>query len=64
MELTRRKFGKILVASILAVLTGSWKLVGRMVPEGFTRAVKAKSFAGRIRALDAFEIKRPARWGG
>jgi hypothetical protein len=64
MELTRRKFGKILAASAVAVLSGVWKVAGRMVPASFIRAVKAKSFPGRIRALDEAEVKGTAKWGG
>ncbi len=64
MELTRRRFGKMLMAVAVAIVTGAWKGGKRLVPVRLVEAVRAKTFPGRISPLNEAKVKKQAKWGG
>jgi hypothetical protein len=55
MELTRRRFGKLLAAAVAAWFAG----LARTARAGYRRL-----FPGRVRALDHAEVRKPGRWAG
>jgi len=63
MELTRRRFGAVIAASLAALATGAWRL-GSLAARACRTAACGAGFPGRLRRLDENEIRRPARWLG
>lgn len=64
MELTRRTFGKLLLGTLAAVLTGAGSVVQWLAPRRFLRAIKARQFPGRLRSFDEAAVRRRGKWRG
>ena len=64
MELTRRSFGKLLIASFVALATGRFNAIGSSRPARFIRAAIARTFPGKVRPIDDTEIRQHAKWLG
>lgn len=64
MELTRRTFGKLLLGTLAAVLTGAGSVALRLTPARFVRAIKARQFPGWLRSFDEAAVRRRGKWCG
>ena len=64
MEMTRRKFGRMIVSVAILFVAGGCRLAARAVPKRFLRAVEAREFPGRLRLLEAAEIRQQGKWSG
>lgn len=64
MELTRRKFGMVLLGSALALLTGAWRTGATAVRAGWQAALRGVRFPGKLRPLDEKDVRSQAKWSG
>ena len=64
MEITRRKFSGMLVAGVSAFLTAGWCAVKKTRPVRYIRALRIRTFPGRLRRLDEEEIGTESEWLG
>ena len=64
MELTRRSFGRKTMAALVAVLCGAWHSFARAAPARWLRAVKHKTYPGKVRPLDHQSVRKPGGWLG
>jgi hypothetical protein len=64
MELTRRSFGKLLIASLVALATGMLNAAGSSRPARFIRAATTRAFPGKVKPVDDMEIRRHGWWLG
>lgn len=64
MEVTRRKFGMLIGAAVAGSLAGAAWLAERLHCRRVLRAIEARRFPGRVRALADQEVREPGRWVG
>ena len=65
MEVTRRKFSKILVAAVLILpFARMLKLFRWLSPARFVRALTHKRFPGRVYPLDYGKLMSQGKWSG
>lgn len=64
MELTRRKFAKILIAGAAVVFTGVRAGAAGTTPARVIKAARARLFPGKVNALDEADVGKPAKWRG
>ena len=62
--MTRRQFGRRLVAAAAACLVGVWRAAGAPALERVRRAVAGGRFPGRVIPLDPKQVARSGRWLG
>ncbi|MEI6149437.1 MAG: hypothetical protein WCS01_10105 [bacterium] len=64
MEITRRRFNRLIVSvAILSVAWGS-RPAARKLPKRFRRATSAPEFPGRLRPLEDAEVRHQGKWKG
>jgi hypothetical protein len=64
MELTRRRFGWLLLAAAGALATGAWRCGAALRNAPWVRAVMPRAFPGRVVPFNRDQSTRVGRWAG
>lgn len=65
MALSRRTLLKgALLAVALFALRPIWRAVGRVFPARWVKAVKGKTYPGRVVRLDENKVQQTSKWSG
>jgi len=64
MEITRRRFSRMIVSVMVLVVAGARGIAARTVPKRFLRAAAAREFPGRLRPLEDAEVRQRGKWSG
>lgn len=64
MEITRRQFGVMILSAAALCAAGVRWFAARPAPARVLRALRPTSFPGRLRPLDAGEIRKEGKWSG
>ncbi len=64
MEITRRQFSVMILSIATLCAAGLQWFATRSAPSRFLKALRPKSFPGRLRPLDESEIGKEGKWSG
>lgn len=64
MEVKRRQFCLMIVSAAALCAAGMRWVATRSTPLRVVKALKARSFPGRLRPLDEEEIRKEGKWSG
>ena len=60
--MTRRKFIEIFIKAGAAVSVGAWRILKKVSPRKFVRAVRTKKYPGSLRPMQ--DIYKQGKWSG